>query len=161
MMYEFPFELDDFQKEACKYIDDGKSVVVCAPTGAGKTVIAQHAIHRALEDDVRIFYTTPLKALSNQKFSDFSEQYGSEKVGLLTGDTSHNRDAQIVVMTTEVFRNMLYGTNFCSVSDNMKDVIWNTGRFASYKNHVINILPQGFTDATHTTKPGYIVITVS
>ncbi len=121
-MYEFPFELDDFQKEACDYISNGKSVVVCAPTGAGKTVIAQHAIHCALNDGKRVFYTTPLKALSNQKFSDFSEQYGSDKVGLLTGDTSFNRDAQIVVMTTEVFRNMLYGTNFGSVKDNMKEV---------------------------------------
>lgn len=121
-MYEFPFELDDFQKDACKYIDEGKSVVVCAPTGAGKTVIAQHAIHRALENGTRIFYTTPLKALSNQKYSDFSEKYGHEKVGLLTGDTSINREAQIVVMTTEVFRNMLYGTNFGAVADNMKDV---------------------------------------
>ena len=121
-MYEFPFELDDFQKEACDYISNGKSVVVCAPTGAGKTVIAQHAIHCALRDGKRVFYTTPLKALSNQKFSDFSEQYGADKVGLLTGDTSFNRDAQIVVMTTEVFRNMLYGTNFGSVKDNMKEV---------------------------------------
>ena len=121
-MYEFPFELDDFQKEACDYISEGKSVVVCAPTGAGKTVIAQHAIHCALRDGKRVFYTTPLKALSNQKFSDFSEQYGADKVGLLTGDTSFNREAQIVVMTTEVFRNMLYGTNFGSVTDNMKEV---------------------------------------
>ena len=121
-MYEFPFELDDFQKEACKFIDDGKSVVVCAPTGAGKTVIAQHAIHKALEENKRIFYTTPLKALSNQKYYDFGEKYGSEKVGLLTGDTSINRNAQIVVMTTEVFRNMLYGTNFGAVADNLKDV---------------------------------------
>jgi len=122
MFEEFPFELDDFQKDACNYISDGKSVVVCAPTGAGKTVIAQHAIHCALKEGKRVFYTTPLKALSNQKFSDFSEQYGSDKVGLLTGDTSHNRDAQIVVMTTEVFRNMLYGTNFGSVKDNLKEV---------------------------------------
>lgn len=121
-MYEFPFELDDFQKQACEYIDAGKSVVVCAPTGAGKTVIAQHAIHRALEDGTRIFYTTPLKALSNQKYYDFSEKYGSDKVGLLTGDTSINRNGQIVVMTTEVFRNMLYGTNFGAVADNLKDV---------------------------------------
>ena len=121
-MYEFPFELDDFQKDACQYINDGKSVVVCAPTGAGKTVIAQHAIHRALDEGKRIFYTTPLKALSNQKYYDFGEKYGTDKVGLLTGDTSINRNGQIVVMTTEVFRNMLYGTNFGSVSDNMKDV---------------------------------------
>ncbi len=121
-MYEFPFELDEFQKKACEYIDDGKSVVVCAPTGAGKTVIAQHAIHRALEQGKRIFYTTPLKALSNQKYYDFGEKYGVDKVGLLTGDTSINRNAQIVVMTTEVFRNMLYGTNFGAVADNMKEV---------------------------------------
>lgn len=121
-MYEFPFELDDFQKEACQTIDNGESVVVCAPTGAGKTVIAQHAIHRALEQNCRIFYTTPLKALSNQKFYDFCEKYGQDKVGLLTGDTSINRNAQIVIMTTEVFRNMLYGTNFGAVADNLKDV---------------------------------------
>ena len=121
-MYEFPFELDEFQKDACNCIDNGESVVVCAPTGAGKTVIAQHAIHRALEQGLRVFYTTPLKALSNQKFYDFGEKYGTEKVGLLTGDTSINRNAQIVVMTTEVFRNMLYGTNFGAVADNMKDV---------------------------------------
>ena len=121
-MYEFPFELDDFQKEACDCITNGKSVVVCAPTGAGKTVIAEHAIHCALKNGTKVFYTTPLKALSNQKFNDFSEKYGSDKVGLLTGDSSINRDAQIVIMTTEVFRNMLYGTNFGSVSDNLKNV---------------------------------------
>ena len=121
-MFNFPFELDDFQKDACNFINEGKSVVVCAPTGAGKTVIAQHAIHRALEEGKRVFYTTPLKALSNQKFYDFGEKYGSDKVGLLTGDTSINRNGQIVVMTTEVFRNMLYGTNFGAVADNMKDV---------------------------------------
>ena len=121
-MFEFPFELDEFQKDACNCIDNGESVVVCAPTGAGKTVIAQHAIHRALEQGLRVFYTTPLKALSNQKYYDFGEKYGSDKVGLLTGDTSINRNAQIVVMTTEVFRNMLYGTNFGAVADNMKDV---------------------------------------
>lgn len=121
-MSEFPFELDDFQKEACEIIDIGESVVVCAPTGAGKTVIAQHAINNALKQGCRIFYTTPLKALSNQKFYDFCEQYGADKVGLLTGDTSINRGAQIVIMTTEVFRNMLYGTNFGAVADNLKDV---------------------------------------
>ena len=121
-MSEFPFELDDFQKEACEFIDNGESVVVCAPTGAGKTVIAEHAINNALKNGTRIFYTTPLKALSNQKYYDFGEKYGSDKVGLLTGDTSINRNAQIVIMTTEVFRNMLYGTNFGSVTDNMKDV---------------------------------------
>lgn len=120
--FTFPFELDDFQKEACEHINQGKSVVVCAPTGAGKTVIAEHAIHRAIEEGQRVFYTTPLKALSNQKYGDFSSKYGINNVGMLTGDTSINRDAQIVVMTTEVFRNMLYGTNFGSVTENMKNV---------------------------------------
>lgn len=121
-MYGFDFKLDDFQEEAIKNIQEGKSVVVCAPTGAGKTCIAQSAIHLALENNQRIFYTTPLKALSNQKYHDFSEKYGHENVGLLTGDTTINRDAKIVVMTTEVFRNMLYGTTFGSLTDNLKDV---------------------------------------
>ena len=121
-MYGFNFELDDFQREAIEHIQNGKSVVVCAPTGAGKTVIAQSAIHLALEKGERIFYTTPLKALSNQKYNDFSSLYGSDTVGLLTGDTTINRDASIVVMTTEVFRNMLYGTTFGSVKDNLKNV---------------------------------------
>ena len=120
--YSFNFKLDDFQEEALFHINNGKSVVVCAPTGAGKTCIAQMAIHKALKEGTRIFYTTPLKALSNQKFMDFGAKYGTDRVGLLTGDTSINRNAQIVVMTTEVFRNMLYGTNFGSVSDNLKDV---------------------------------------
>ncbi|MBR3605763.1 MAG: DEAD/DEAH box helicase [Candidatus Gastranaerophilales bacterium] len=121
-MYGFNFELDDFQKQAIEHIQEGKSVVVCAPTGAGKTCIAQSAIHLALEKGERIFYTTPLKALSNQKFNDFSRQYGEGLVGLLTGDTTINRDAQIVVMTTEVFRNMLYGTTFGDLKDNLKNV---------------------------------------
>lgn len=121
-MLNFNFELDDFQKEAVNYIEEGKSVVVCAPTGAGKTCIAEAAIQLAIQNNNRIFYTTPLKALSNQKYHDFSKKYGIENTGLLTGDTSINRDAKIVVMTTEVFRNMLYGTTFGSVKDNLKDV---------------------------------------
>ncbi len=121
-MYKFDFELDDFQKEAVDYINNGKSVVVCAPTGAGKTCIAESAIQKALEENTRLFYTTPLKALSNQKFYDFGRKYGAGNVGLLTGDTSINRDAPIVVMTTEVFRNMLYNTNFGSLKDNLRDV---------------------------------------
>ena len=121
-MYGFNFELDDFQKDAIEHIQNGKSVVVCAPTGAGKTCIAQSAIHLALEKGERIFYTTPLKALSNQKYNDFSSLYGEDIVGLLTGDTTINRGAQIVVMTTEVFRNMLYGTTFGDVKDNLKNV---------------------------------------
>lgn len=121
-MYKFDFELDDFQKEAVVCINNEKSIVVCAPTGAGKTCIAEHAIHKALEENTRLFYTTPLKALSNQKFYDFGRKYGEGNVGLLTGDTSINREAPIVVMTTEVFRNMLYNTNFGNVKDNLRDV---------------------------------------
>jgi len=120
--YGFEFELDDFQVEAISYIDDDKSVVVCSPTGSGKTVIAEYAIKKALQEGKRIFYTTPLKALSNQKLHDFQETYGEDKVGLLTGDISINRDAQIVVMTTEVFRNMLYGTTLGRVEENLKNV---------------------------------------
>ena len=121
-MYTFDFELDDFQKEAINHIENGKSVVVCAPTGAGKTCIAEFAIMEALKKDQRIFYTTPLKALSNQKYRDFSKRFGEDKVGLLTGDMSLNRGSQIVIMTTEVFRNMLYGTNFGSLKDNLSKV---------------------------------------
>ena len=121
-MYDFDFEPDDFQKEAINYINEGKSVVVCAPTGAGKTCIAEAAIQSAVKNNKRIFYTTPLKALSNQKFYDFSKKYGSDKTGLLTGDTTINRGAQIIVMTTEVFRNMLYGTTFGSLKDNLQNV---------------------------------------
>ncbi|MEI8377927.1 MAG: DEAD/DEAH box helicase, partial [bacterium] len=119
---EFEFKLDDFQVEATQHINNGKSVVLCAPTGAGKTVLAEHAIHLAIKTNKKVFYTTPLKALSNQKFNDFSVKYGQEKVGLLTGDTSINRGAQVTIMTTEVFRNMLYGTHFGKVEENMKDV---------------------------------------
>ena len=122
MLYEFKFKLDDFQEAALKYIENGKSVVVCAPTGAGKTCIGEFAIIKALKNNEKIFYTTPLKALSNQKFNDFQEKYGKDNVGLLTGDISINRNASIVVMTTEVFRNMLYGTNFGTLGENLKNV---------------------------------------
>lgn len=106
----FPFELDEFQRQAIAALNAGKSVVVCAPTGSGKTLIGEYAIHRALARGKRVFYTTPLKALSNQKLRDFRDRFGEGQVGLLTGDVSVNRDAPILVMTTEIFRNMLYGT---------------------------------------------------
>jgi superfamily II RNA helicase len=106
----FPFHLDQFQQEAIDALDAGESVVVCAPTGSGKTLIGDYAIYRALSQGRRVFYTTPLKALSNQKLRDFRVSFGQEQVGLLTGDISINRDAPILVMTTEIFRNMLYGT---------------------------------------------------
>jgi len=106
----FPFSLDDFQQQAIVALEADKSVVVCAPTGSGKTLVGEYAIHRALAHGKRVFYTTPLKALSNQKLRDFRDQFGYHQVGLLTGDVSINRDAPVVVMTTEIFRNMLYGT---------------------------------------------------
>jgi len=118
----FPFPLDAFQQEAIACLDEGHSVLVCAPTGSGKTVIAEYAIHRALADGRRVFYTTPLKALSNQKFRDLGGQLGAERVGLLTGDISINREADVVVMTTEVFRNMLYGTSLGAVEANLRGV---------------------------------------
>lgn len=105
------FPLDDFQEEAINHIDNGRSVVVCAPTGAGKTVIAEFAALKALDEGHKLIYTTPLKALSNQKYHDLKERFGEGNVGLLTGDQSVNREARIVVMTTEVFRNLLYGLN--------------------------------------------------
>ena len=104
----FPFPLDGFQLEAIDALNQGHSVVVSAPTGSGKTLVGEYAIHRALAHGRKVFYTTPLKALSNQKLRDFREQFGPERVGLLTGDMSLNREAQVVVMTTEIFRNMLY-----------------------------------------------------
>lgn len=106
---KLPFTPDKFQLDAMMAIEEGHSVVVCSPTGSGKTLIAEFAAHKAVDEGRKIFYTTPLKALSNQKFQDFKREYGETAVGLLTGDTSINREAQIVVMTTEVFRNMLYG----------------------------------------------------
>lgn len=118
----FPFKLDDFQLESIAHLEEGKSVVVCAPTGSGKTVVAEYAVESALTINKRCYYTTPLKALSNQKFHDLKQRYGDDKVGLLTGDTSINRDAAVVVMTTEVFRNMLYGTILGDVRRNLHDV---------------------------------------
>jgi superfamily II RNA helicase len=118
----FRFELDDFQQQAIAALNAGRSVVVCAPTGSGKTLIGEYTIHRALSRGGRIFYTTPLKALSNQKLRDFREQFGAEKVGLLTGDISINRDAPILVMTTEIFRNMLYGTPIGEVGTSLTGV---------------------------------------
>jgi ATP-dependent RNA helicase HelY len=104
----YPFELDPFQVRAIAALDDGESVLVAAPTGSGKTVVAEHAIARALREGAKAFYTTPIKALSNQKFADLARRHGSASVGLLTGDNSINGDAPIVVMTTEVLRNMIY-----------------------------------------------------
>ncbi|MFN9675328.1 MAG: DEAD/DEAH box helicase, partial [Microcystis sp.] len=131
----FPFKLDDFQQSAIAALAAGKSVVVCAPTGSGKTLIGEYAIYRALERGKRVFYTTPLKALSNQKFRDFQEKFGRTptdgdedspllfaEVGLITGDVVINPSALIVVMTTEIFRNMLYQTPIGEVGTSLENV---------------------------------------
>ncbi|MDQ1443223.1 MAG: ATP-dependent helicase HelY, partial [Acidimicrobiaceae bacterium] len=102
------FQLDPFQLAALDALDAGSSVVVAAPTGSGKTVVAEYAIARALAEGRKVFYTTPLKALSNQKYGDLVRRHGAQHVGLLTGDNAINGEAPVVVMTTEVLRNMIY-----------------------------------------------------
>src|SRR4051794_30266584 len=105
------FRLDPFQTQSCEALERGHGVLVCAPTGAGKTVVGEFAVHLALAAGRKCFYTTPIKALSNQKHTDLVRRYGPERIGLLTGDQSINGDAPIVVMTTEVLRNMLYANS--------------------------------------------------
>ncbi|HVN13517.1 MAG TPA: DEAD/DEAH box helicase, partial [Kineosporiaceae bacterium] len=105
---QYPFELDDFQLQACEALVDGRGVLVAAPTGSGKTVVGEFAVHLALQTGRKAFYTTPIKALSNQKYADLVHRYGPAAVGLLTGDNTVNGEAPVVVMTTEVLRNMLY-----------------------------------------------------
>lgn len=108
---ELKFPLDDFQEKSCRALESGSGVLVAAPTGAGKTIVGEFAIYLAVQSGQKVFYTTPIKALSNQKFAELTAKYGKEKVGLLTGDTNNNSDAQIVVMTTEVLRNMIYANS--------------------------------------------------
>src|SRR4051812_31584880 len=105
-LYDFP--LDDFQVQACTALEAGDGVLVAAPTGSGKTVVGEFAVHLAMHQGRKCFYTTPIKALSNQKYADLVRRYGADQVGLLTGDNSVNGEAPVVVMTTEVLRNMLY-----------------------------------------------------
>ncbi len=105
------FPLDDFQEKACQALMRGQGVLVAAPTGAGKTIIGEFAIHLADQKNLKVFYTTPIKALSNQKYAELVSRYGTDKVGLLTGDTNINGDAQFLVMTTEVLRNMIYANS--------------------------------------------------
>ena len=116
------FDLDEFQLASCRSIEAGRSVLVAAPTGAGKTIVAEFAIYSAMQDTRdKVFYTAPMKALSNQKFQELVAEYGPESVGLLTGDTNINSTARIVVMTTEVLRNMLYADS--SLLKNLSHVI--------------------------------------
>jgi ATP-dependent RNA helicase HelY len=132
-----PFTLDPFQIKACTALEGGHGVLVCAPTGAGKTVVGEFAVHLALEAGRKCFYTTPIKALSNQKHTDLVHRYGPGKIGLLTGDQSINSHAPVVVMTTEVLRNMLYadssalhGLSYAVMdevhflSDRMRGAVW-------------------------------------
>jgi ATP-dependent RNA helicase HelY len=104
----YGFAFDDYQREACRHIESGSGVLVAAPTGAGKTIVGEFAVFLALKNGHKCFYTTPIKALSNQKYADLLRRHGAQSVGLLTGDTSVNPEAPIVVMTTEVLRNMIY-----------------------------------------------------
>ncbi|MFM1974933.1 MAG: hypothetical protein RL524_920, partial [Actinomycetota bacterium] len=108
---QFDFGFDDFQIVACHAVEDGRGVLVAAPTGAGKTVVGEFAAFSSLARGKKCFYTTPIKALSNQKYHEFVARFGEERVGLLTGDTNINSDAEIMVMTTEVLRNMLYANS--------------------------------------------------
>src|SRR5256885_16057957 len=105
---QLSFTLDDFQRRACQALENGHGVLVCAPTGSGKTVVGEFAVHLALASGRKCFYTTPIKALSNQKYTDLVRRYGPARVGLLTGDNTVNGEAPAVVMTTEVLRKMLY-----------------------------------------------------
>jgi ATP-dependent RNA helicase HelY len=104
----YDFDFDPFQVAACAALTSGDGVLVAAPTGSGKTVVGEYAVHLALTQGKKCFYTTPIKALSNQKYNDLVRRYDSDTVGLLTGDNAINGDAPVVVMTTEVLRNMLY-----------------------------------------------------
>lgn len=105
------FDLDEFQLSACAKVESGDGVLVAAPTGAGKTIVGEFAVYLALQTNMRAYYTTPIKALSNQKYQELVDAYGEEKIGLLTGDISINPTAEIIVMTTEVLRNMIYASS--------------------------------------------------
>ena len=119
MRPERPFTLDRFQEEAIAAIDAGQSVLVAAPTSSGKTVVAEHAVELALTAGRRAFYTAPIKALSNQKYRDLGQMFGHNRVGLMTGDQVLAPEAPVVVMTTEVLRNMLYAGSYA-----LADLAW-------------------------------------
>ncbi len=119
MYYKFPFQLDEFQKKAIEAVDKNKSLLVSAPTGAGKTVIAEYVIDRCLAKGIGAVYCAPIKALSNQKFRDFKARYGEDKIGILTGDVSLNPGAPILIMTTEIFRN-----NILESPSRLDDKFW-------------------------------------
>ena len=144
MIPTYPFELDPFQLEAVNAVRSGRSVLVAAPTSSGKTVIAEAAIGQALESARRVFYTAPIKALCNQKYRDLADLFGSDQVGLLTGDNSVAPWAQVVVMTTEVLRNMLYS----DVSE-LGDLAW----VILDEVHFLEDPYRGAVSYTHLTLP--------
>lgn len=125
------FPLDDFQIAGCTAIENDRGVLVCAPTGSGKTIIGEFAVSLALSRGTKCFYTTPIKALSNQKYHDLVQAHGEDAVGLLTGDVSINHHAEIIVMTTEVLRNMLYAQS--STLDRLSHVVMDEIHFLSDK----------------------------
>jgi superfamily II RNA helicase len=129
------FTLDKFQEDSIKKIDKDYSVVVSAPTGSGKTLIADYIINKDIDEDFRVVYTAPIKALSNQKYKEFSEEYGKEKIGLLTGDVVINPGAKVLIMTTEIYRNMVLTDD--SGVDNVKYVIFD-------EIHYINDVERGY-----------------
>ncbi|MCS4535075.1 RNA helicase [Corynebacterium sp. HS2168-gen11] len=126
------FPLDDFQIQGCRAVEQRQGVLVCAPTGAGKTIVGEFAVAVALARGTKCFYTTPIKALSNQKYHDLCAAHGEENIGLLTGDVSINRDADILVMTTEVLRNMIYAQS--STLDRLDYVVMDEIHFLSDKS---------------------------
>lgn len=129
---QFDFGFDEFQITACQAVEDGKGVLVAAPTGAGKTVVGEFAAFSALAQGKKCFYTTPIKALSNQKFQEFVERFGESRVGLLTGDTNINSEADVLVMTTEVLRNMLYANS--STLKNLGSVVMDEVHYLADKS---------------------------
>jgi ATP-dependent RNA helicase HelY len=140
----YAFPLDPFQEQAVRLIQAGESVLVSAPTGAGKTLVAEFAIYRALAQSRRIVYTTPLKALSNQKFADFTRQYGTDRVGILTGDVKVNPSAPILVMTTEILRNILFTETPQDIATAVLDechYLGDEGRGTVWEEIVINSPP--------------------
>src|SRR5687767_3562875 len=142
---KYPFPLDEFQLEAIRAIQADQSVIVSAPTGSGKTLVAEFAIHSALARGKRIAYTTPLKALSNQKFGDFTRVYGEDKVGILTGDVKVNPHARVIVMTTEILRNALFGSGLEDLAYIVLDechYMGDEGRGTVWEEIIVNAPPE-------------------
>lgn len=141
-MYQFPFPLDDFQLAASKIINDDKDILVSAPTGSGKTVIAEMVIMKAIGRQQRVIYTSPIKALSNQKFDQFKKQFSaSTSIGLMTGDIVINPKAALLIMTTEILRNILiFSTNNIGEVDSDLE---------SYDNSILDCVDSIILDEIH------------